>query len=176
MWLTIIVFAAVIIVVHLIRSSSFDYSWRIGIVTGAVVYVVLMVFGSMFMSISMELNAIIISGILSVLIGLVIEFFVLGVDYSRSEVTQFEDDEYVYYVKAVPKSMVSETKKSVKKFSPTTEHKKEVQEINEMPKTVDLSEAGQMEELDISDVAPVEHVSEEDFDFEKKLEESLKNL
>ena len=45
-----------------------------------------------------------------------------------------------------------------------------------MPKTVDLSEAGQMEELDISDVAPVEHVSEEDFDFEKKLEESLKNL
>ena len=176
MWLTIIVFAAVIIVVHLIRSSSFDYSWRIGIVTGAVVYVLLMVFGSMFMSISMELNAIIISGILSVLIGLVIEFFVLGVDYSRSEVTQFEDDEYVYYVKAVPKSMVSETKKSVKKFSPTTEHKKEVQEINEMPKTVDLSEAGQMEELDISDVAPVEHVSEEDFDFEKKLEESLKNL
>ena len=81
-------------VVHLIRSSSFDYSWRIGIVTGAVVYVVLMVFGSMFMSISMELNAIIISGILSVLIGLVIEFFVLGVDYSRSEVTQFEDDDY----------------------------------------------------------------------------------
>lgn len=124
----------------------------------------------------MELNAIILSGILSVLIGLVIEFFVLGVDYSRSEVTQFEDDEYVYYVKAVPKSMVSETKKSVKKFSPTTEHKKEVQERNKMPKTVDLSEAGQMEEFDISDVAPVEHVSEEDFDFEKQLEESLKNL
>ncbi|MGN0399490.1 MAG: hypothetical protein ACI4EO_05110 [Blautia sp.] len=174
MWLTIIVFAAVTIVVHLIRSSSFDYSWRIAIVTGAVVYVVLMVFGSMFMSVSMELNAIIISGIFSVLIGFVLEFFVLGVDYSRSEVTQFEDDEYVYYVKAVPKSLVSETRKSVKKFSPTTENRKETADEETISKTVDIS--GQMEELDISDVAPVEHVSQEDFDFEKQLEESLKNL
>lgn len=132
-------------------------------VTGAVVYIVLMLFGSMFMSISMEMGSVIIAGVVSALIGLVIEFFVLGVDYSRSEVTQFEDDEYVYYVKAVPKSLVSQTKKSVKKFS-----------SNKKSDDSDLDDLD--EETLEQDAAPVEHVSEEDFDFEKQLEESLKDL
>lgn len=115
------------------------------------------------MSISMEMGSVIIAGVVSALIGLVIEFFVLGVDYSRSEVTQFEDDEYVYYVKAVPKSLVSQTKKSVKKFS-----------SNKKSDDSDLDDLD--EETPEQDAAPVEHVSEEDFDFEKQLEESLKDL
>ena len=115
------------------------------------------------MSISMEMGSVIIDGVVSALIGLVIEFFVLGVDYSRSEVTQFEDDEYVYYVKAVPKSLVSQTKKSVKKFS-----------SNKKSDDSDLDDLD--EETLEQDAAPVEHVSEEDFDFEKQLEESLKDL
>lgn len=54
---------------------------------------------------------IILSGVAAIIIGFVIEFFELGVDYSRTELTQFEDDEYIYYVKAVPKALVSESKK-----------------------------------------------------------------
>ena len=164
MWLAIIAFATVTLLVYLIRHSSFDYSWRIGVVTGAVIYIVFMLFGNMFMSISMEMGSVIIAGVVSAVIGLVIEFFVLGVDYSRSEVTQFEDDEYVYYVKAVPKSLVSQTKKSVKKFS---SNKKSVDR--------DLDEEDVDEDV-VQEAAPVEHVSEEDFDFEKQLEESLKDL
>ena len=165
MWLAIIAFAAVTLLVYLIRRSSFDYSWRIAVVTGAVVYIVLMLFGSMFMSITMEIGSVIIAGVVSAVIGLVIEFFVLGVDYSRSEVTQFEDDEYVYYVKAVPKSLVSQTRKSVKKFS-----------SNKKSDDSDIDEYEDIEEKLEQDAAPVQHVSEEDFDFEKQLEESLKDL
>ena len=36
---------------------------------------------------------------------------------SRTERLQFEDDEYYYYVKAVPKAVVSGTNKQVKRFS-----------------------------------------------------------
>ena len=39
----------------------------------------------------------------------------------------------------------------------------------------DLDEEDLEEDL-VQDAAPVEHVSEEDFDFEKQLEESLKDL
>ena len=37
-------------------------------------------------------------------------------DYSRTERVQFEDDEYYYYVKAVPKNTVALTEKKVKKI------------------------------------------------------------
>ena len=163
--MAIIAFAAVTLLVYLIRRSSFDYSWRIATVTGAVVYIVLMLFGNMFMSITTNMGAVIAGGVASVLIGLVMEFFVLGVDYSRSEVTQFEDDEYVYYVKAVPKSLVSQTKKSVKRFS-----------SNKYNENTEDPEEDEFEEMLSREAAPVEPAPEEDFDFEKQLEESLKNL
>ena len=43
-----------------------------------------------------------------------LEFFVFNVDYSRTEHVQFEDDEYYYYVKAVPKNTVTAPQKRVK--------------------------------------------------------------
>ena len=82
MWLTVVVFAAVVVIVSVISRASFDYAWRIAIVTGSVVYIVIMVFGSMFMSVSTELAGIILSGVAAIIIGFVIEFFELGVDYS----------------------------------------------------------------------------------------------
>ena len=45
-----------------------------------------------------------------------IKFFVFNVDYTRTERVQFEDDEYYYYVKAVPKNTVSIADKQIKKI------------------------------------------------------------
>ena len=53
----------------------------------------------------------------SVLILLVLQFFFFNLDYSRTERVQFEDDEYYYYVKAVPKRYVRAREKTVKKIS-----------------------------------------------------------
>ena len=61
--------------------------------------------------------AVIISAVGSCILGLILEFFVLGVDYSRSENLQFEDDEYYYYVKAVPKMTVAAPEKRVKRIT-----------------------------------------------------------
>ena len=38
-------------------------------------------------------------------------------DYSRIEKVQFEDDEYYYYVKAVPKVFLAEPDKVIKRFN-----------------------------------------------------------
>ena len=49
----------------------------------------------------------IIGGLLSVLITWFLQFFLHSVDYTRAEKVQFEDDDYYYYVKAVPKIKVN---------------------------------------------------------------------
>ena len=51
------------------------------------------------------------------LIAKVVEFFAFHVDYSRVEKVQFEDDEYYYYVKAVPKITVATPSKTVKRIN-----------------------------------------------------------
>ena len=89
----------------------------------------------------------------SALIAVVYHFFVFAVDYTRTEYVQFEDDDYYYYVKAVPKSFITRAEKSIKNIS---------------------SEPG--EKSDDEETAPVERVEGESFDFEKQLEESLKDL
>ena len=41
----------------------------------------------------------------------------MNLDYARTENVQFEDDEYYYYVKAVPKKMIAKEEKVVKHLS-----------------------------------------------------------
>lgn len=155
MWLNILAFVVVLMVVYLISRTSADYSWRIGDAAGAVLYILIMVLGGMFLNVNINIGSVILSGALAAVVGLLIEFAALGIDYSRSETTQFEDDEYVYYVKAVPKSFVAQSEKRIKNIS---------SEPAETP--------GEGDE----EASPVEKVGEETFDFEKQLEESLKDL
>ena len=52
------------------------------------------------------------------LLAFVLQFFVFNVDYSRTEYVQFEDDEYYYYVKAIPKVHITKREKTVKQINP----------------------------------------------------------
>ena len=60
---------------------------------------------------------------------MIIQFFYKALDYSRSEYLQFEDDDYFYYVKAVPKIVVSEQNINIKRINPQrTRGKREYKE------------------------------------------------
>ena len=48
-------------------------------------------------------NADLIGLLVSVMLAMIYNFFFFSVDYTRTEYVQFEDDDYYYYVKAVPK-------------------------------------------------------------------------
>ena len=159
MWLYVISFLVVLMLIYLISRCSFDYSWRAANATGAIAYIVIMILGSMFLDVHLNIGEMIAGALGAVVVGLVIEFFVLGIDYSRSETTQFEDDEYVYYVKAVPKSVVAQKEKRIKKIS--SEKGAEGEAGNDKTESDDVSEGA---------------VKEPEFDFEKQLEESLKDL
>lgn len=117
MLLTVLVFAVTLMIVYVIRRMSVDYSWYIAICAGAVSNVVLFLIGGLVMKASMSVLGVILGTLAGALIALVVEFFVLSVDYSRTEYTQFEDDEYYYYVKAVPKMSIALADKKVKRIN-----------------------------------------------------------
>lgn len=103
MWLNVIAFVVVVLAVNLIRTRMMDYAWRIAIIAGGVLYIVIMLAGSMSIGVEVSMVSLIIYTVVAVLIGIILEFFVFGGDYTRTERLEYEDDDYYYYVKAVPK-------------------------------------------------------------------------
>ena len=61
-----------------------------------------------------------IGSLIGILIAVVIQFGKGIVDYQRTELLQFEDDDYYYYVKAIPKLSVAESNKNVKHINSKT--------------------------------------------------------
>lgn len=107
-------FTVTIVVVYFIRRLSVDYSWTIAMITGALLDILIVLFGDLIYSTNVSILGLILGSIVSVFLVKVLEFFVFNVDYSRTELAQFEDDEYYYYVKAVPKNTVAAPEKRVK--------------------------------------------------------------
>lgn len=104
--------------VYVIRRLNINHAWRIAGIAGNVVELVILVMGYILLGITEEIPWLIIGVALSVVVALVLEFFLYNLDYSRVEHVQFEDDEYYYYVKAVPKVYMAEKKKRVKQITP----------------------------------------------------------
>ena len=48
---------------------------------------------------------------------MIVKLFVFSVAYTRTEYLQFEDDEYYYYIKAVPKVSVTAEEKTIKRIN-----------------------------------------------------------
>lgn len=117
MFVMVIAFALTVVVVYLLRRLPVDYSWTIAIIVGAVVCVIATLVGDLMFGTNISILSIILGSVVGGLLCKVLEFFVFNVDYSRTEYVQFEDDEYYYYVKAVPKNSVTKTKKTVKKIT-----------------------------------------------------------
>ena len=101
--LTVAVFAVIVLIVAIIYKLSFDYSWYVAIAIGGVFEIILFLVGNVTTGADMSLTSVVIGSLVSVIVAAVVQFWKTVVDYSKVEKTQFEDDEYYYYVKAVPK-------------------------------------------------------------------------
>ena len=117
MVVTIAAFAVTLIIVYLIRRMSIDHSWTIAIVAGSLVNVMMLLIGDLMYDTNVSITGILIGAVVSLLLAKVLQFFIFSVDYSRTERVQFEDDEYYYYVKAIPKLSVATPAKTVKKIN-----------------------------------------------------------
>lgn len=110
-------------VVRLLRKLSVDYAWIIAIGIGAVLQLAVIFTGEIVFDIPVSIGTVISSLFISILLAFGYHFFVFAVDYTRTEYLQFEDDEYVYYVKAVPKVAVSKPDVHVRKINHVEKHR-----------------------------------------------------
>ncbi len=109
--------AAGVVVVYLIRRLSVDYAWTAASLVGCVVQLLTIFVGDLLFGASVETLPMVLGLVLSAAIAMIYTFFMFSVDYTRTEYVQFEDDDYYYFVKAVPKMTVSTTDVQVKKIS-----------------------------------------------------------
>lgn len=119
MYLVIAIFTITAIVVYLVRRLEVEHAWTLAIISGVLIEVVGLFAGYLVLNVSGKTVGLLIGNILSLLISFVIQFLFMNLDYARTERVQFEDDDYYYYVKAVPKKMVAVKEVTVKHFGNT---------------------------------------------------------
>lgn len=112
-------FVATTLIVYYVKKMNIDHAWTIAIIVGALTDVLVLLVGDLIFTTNLSVFGVLLGTVLSVGVAVLIKFFAFNLDYARTERVQFEDDDYYYYVKAVPKVMVATSDKKVKKVSGT---------------------------------------------------------
>ena len=118
MLITIIAFALALLIVYLIHLLQVNYAWYYAAAAGTAVMIIVFLTGRTIFGITLELPGFFLGILASLLLAAAYIFFEFSVDYSRTEYTQMEDDDYIYYVKAVPKMSVNIPDLKVQIFRP----------------------------------------------------------
>lgn len=128
----IAVFFAVIVAMQVFRKLNIEYVFEISIAVGAIVCILGFLSADVALHSQINITSMVFGTVGSMVIALVFQFFRLALDYTAVERVQFEDDDYYYYVKAVPKINLTVPERSVKKISekeePVAEYEEEAQE------------------------------------------------
>ena len=117
MIMTIIVFSLIIIVTYFVRRMKFDYARQIAIAAGALACILGFLISDLKLDISEQIGSMILGTLGSVIIAVIIQFFHLVLDYTGGEHVQLEDEDYYYYVKAIPKINVTAPQINVKRIN-----------------------------------------------------------
>ena len=131
MYLVVAVFFITSLIVYIIRRRAVNYAWKIALFAGNIVELLILLVGYILLDMSEQIFWVVIGTLVSIVISFILEFFLYNLDYSRIERVQFEDDEYYYFVKAVPKVFVAKRDKKVKRITPkkrTTVNRRELAE------------------------------------------------
>lgn len=113
----LLAFIFTVLVVIAIRKLQVAYTWYISVGVGGIVYLILTLIGGFMTGNPVNVLSSIGIAVVSVLIVFVLQFLDNVIDYSREETLEFEDDEYYYYVKAIPKNIVKEEDVNITKIN-----------------------------------------------------------
>lgn len=144
MWVMAAACSLTLLVVYLIRRLSVSHAWEIAIGVGTVTNVVLLFVGVFVADVSFPVSNLILGAVAAAACGLILEFFVFHLDYSRTERVEFEDDDYYYYVKAVPKVAVTQPEVTVTKINAKTSYNNKSVEKELLGLRQDLSNTAEL--------------------------------
>lgn len=162
----IVVLSITLCIVFVVKQFSYNHIWKIAMGSGCLTSLILGAVVSGILEVEISMVALFFGNILAAIIALGAEIIFMGVDYKKVEVTEFEDDEYHYYVKAVPKIVPEGQKKGTKK------RKKPVPEIEEVEETEELLDTYEAD-LELEDLDDISEDVESEF---SKHQEELDEL
>lgn len=140
MIILIVTFSLVYLIVYAIRKGRFNYSSHVGIFVGLVTCMAGVISGDVLWSSPANMSDLFIGLAITAVIAYVIQFFRMSLDYTGVRKMQFQDDEYYYYVKAVPKLKVAVVDKTVTRIEEDrTEEKIDLKEEIEKVLEEDLN-------------------------------------
>lgn len=114
--LTIIIFAVVLIVTHVVSRLEYDHIWYISIGVGITVNMLGFIIGILVLKSEISIVGVILGSLLAGIVCSIAQFMRFSLDYTRAEKVQFEDETYYYFVKAIPKVTISKTEKAITKI------------------------------------------------------------
>ncbi|SCX03133.1 hypothetical protein SAMN02910339_00508 [Lachnospiraceae bacterium YSD2013] len=106
MFVFVVSFAVTVLVVYLIRRLAIPYCWQIAIGVGAITCFLVTAVANGALHGGVSIGGAFVGAIVSIILNIILQYFCFDLDYNRTEKVQFEDDEYYYYVKAVPKNTI----------------------------------------------------------------------
>ncbi len=114
------VFAAVEVVVFVIRKLKFSFAFEISIIVGTAVNIVGHIFVDGKYALEGGIGKMLTFSIISCLLVIIVYAFIRVLDYISVENVQFEDDDYYYYVRAVPKIKTGLKKLKIREMNSPT--------------------------------------------------------
>ncbi|HCS68058.1 MAG TPA: hypothetical protein DIW34_07795 [Oribacterium sp.] len=103
MLISIMAFAVCILLVFILHQLDFSYNWSVALFIGLGSVLLVSAAGAARMGVAFSLGSTLVSLFLSLVISFLYALAFHGADYRGTERLRFEDDDYFYDVKAVPK-------------------------------------------------------------------------
>ncbi|MCD8018029.1 MAG: hypothetical protein LUF92_00095 [Clostridiales bacterium] len=118
MLVILITFSIVVFIATLLYRMFNENAWVFTIIIGNVAMAVLLLSGRLIFELNFSIWRVFLETVLAIGVAVLFQFFKGIGDYSRVEKVTFEDDEYIYYVKAVPKIKVAQEERNVTNIRP----------------------------------------------------------
>ena len=89
--------------VFILHQMVFSYNWGVAVIVGLLSILVVSAIGSARLGATFSFGTALIGEILSGILAFLYALAFHGADYKGTERLRFEDDDYFYFVKAIPK-------------------------------------------------------------------------
>ncbi len=117
----LVTFCLVVFLSTILYRLFHEKAWMFSIIIGNISLAVLLLFGRLIFELDYTIWRVFLEIVLAMALATAVQFFRGIGDFSRIEKVSFEDDEYIYFVKAVPKIKAAQEERSVTDIVPEEE-------------------------------------------------------
>ncbi len=154
-----------ILLTTILRKLFYERAWLVAAILGNVFMAFILMMGSLYLDLNVTVPRIFFQMGLGLILCICFEFFRGIGDVSRMEKTVFEDEEYIYYVKAVPKMRLAQKDLNVKVVNESYEEEEfgeeDFIEEEEFTKEEEFELSDDSEETEVSDNLEESEISRE---------------